>query len=486
MRPVVIRRVPFVSSQRFVITNVRSINTIKKPDNNERDVPDSWTISQSFTEWAKGFNKNYLKQRQDELMKFSMPYYGNQIKGLSSFSLQEPYNEQGQFLNEIRVENNNDTDNNAKNNKDIASRNHIVMLHGYQASSGWFYKNFHGLIENNPNTTIHALDMIGHGLSSEPINKIKDETNKKAINIIFDDSTIENIKHIHKSLYLPKRFTIDTTNYLNFFQNQYQLIEQIENEYVESIENWRKLNQIDQFDLIGHSLGGYVSLCYAMKYPDNIKKLILVSPGGIERSPFAIANPRIQELRDLQVINHLPDKIEFNCSYSVEDYSFLGRLPIIRRFFKWFWMNKLSLQDYLRIAGPFGPKILSKNHFKKLARPKVIDKFSEINLLTSYIYQTFFKRKFGDTAIQYIFTSSIVAKYPMLDRIHNLNPKINTLWLYGQHDWMYSDCGKAACKILNRIGSKSEFDLISKSGHNVYLDNSIEFNSKVKNFLNLK
>lgn len=484
MRPIVIRHIRFLPSQRFVITSVRGISSISEADKSTRDIPDSWTFPQSFSEWVKGFNKNYLKQRQDELMKFSMPYYENEVKGLNAFSLQEPYNKHGQFLNEIRVENNNYAGD--ANDKDITPRNHIVMLHGYQASSGWFYKNFHGLIENNSNTTIHALDMIGHGLSSDPIVKIKDETTKTPINIEFDDSTIENIKHIHKSLYLPRQFTINTTNYLNFFQNQYQLIEQIEKEYVESIENWRKLNQIDKFDLIGHSLGGYVSLCYAMKYPDNIKKLILVSPGGIERSPFAISNPRIQELRDLQIIKKLPDKIEFNCSYSVEDYSFLGRLPIIKKFFKWFWMNKLSLQDYLRITGPFGPKILSKNHFKKLARPKVIDKFSEINLLTSYIYQTFFKRKFGDTAIQYIFTSSIVAKYPMLDRIHNLNPKINTLWLYGQHDWMYSDCGKAACKILNRIGSKSEFDLISKSGHNVYLDNSSEFNSKVKNFLNLK
>jgi pimeloyl-ACP methyl ester carboxylesterase len=32
--------------------------------------------------------------------------------------------------------------------------------------------------------------------------------------------------------------------------------------------------------LIGHSLGGYLSTQYALRYPDRIQKLILMSPAG--------------------------------------------------------------------------------------------------------------------------------------------------------------------------------------------------------------
>jgi pimeloyl-ACP methyl ester carboxylesterase len=35
------------------------------------------------------------------------------------------------------------------------------------------------------------------------------------------------------------------------------------------------------FNMAGHSYGAYISAHYALKYPDKIKKLILVSPIGI-------------------------------------------------------------------------------------------------------------------------------------------------------------------------------------------------------------
>ena len=37
--------------------------------------------------------------------------------------------------------------------------------------------------------------------------------------------------------------------------------------------------------MCGHSLGGYVSTFYALRYPQNIKKLVLFSPVGIPPAP---------------------------------------------------------------------------------------------------------------------------------------------------------------------------------------------------------
>eukprot|EP00983_Pelagomonas_calceolata_P013496 431739-Pelagomonas_calceolata.AAC.2 len=35
--------------------------------------------------------------------------------------------------------------------------------------------------------------------------------------------------------------------------------------------------------LVGHSLGGYLSACYALKYPEHVEHLILVCPAGVVR-----------------------------------------------------------------------------------------------------------------------------------------------------------------------------------------------------------
>ena len=39
--------------------------------------------------------------------------------------------------------------------------------------------------------------------------------------------------------------------------------------------------KIEKFVLMGHSLGGYISCCYALQYPQHVEKLILASPVGV-------------------------------------------------------------------------------------------------------------------------------------------------------------------------------------------------------------
>ena len=55
------------------------------------------------------------------------------------------------------------------------------------------------------------------------------------------------------------------------------------NYFTECIEEWRKQLDIKQFTLVGHSLGGYISGHYALKYPNRLDKLFMLSPVGITR-----------------------------------------------------------------------------------------------------------------------------------------------------------------------------------------------------------
>lgn len=60
---------------------------------------------------------------------------------------------------------------------------------------------------------------------------------------------------------------------------------QVEDQFVDSLEKWRETMKLEKIVLVGHSLGGFLSACYALKYPERVEKLILVSPVGLPVKP---------------------------------------------------------------------------------------------------------------------------------------------------------------------------------------------------------
>ncbi|KAI4388467.1 hypothetical protein MLD38_000789 [Melastoma candidum] len=104
----------------------------------------------------------------------------------------------------------------------------LVMVHGYAASQGFFFRNFDALASR---FRVIAIDQLGWGGSSRP------------------------------------DFTCKST-------------EETEAWFVDSFEEWRKAKAITDFILLGHSFGGYVAAKYALKHPEHVKHLILVGPAG--------------------------------------------------------------------------------------------------------------------------------------------------------------------------------------------------------------
>ena len=98
----------------------------------------------------------------------------------------------------------------------------IVLIHGFAAALGFWLQNLDHLAENHP---VYAIDLLGFGKSSRP------------------------------------EFADDA--------------DEIESQFCESIEKWRKTMKIEKMILLGHSFGGFLSTSYAMKYEENIEHLIL-------------------------------------------------------------------------------------------------------------------------------------------------------------------------------------------------------------------
>ncbi|GAB4839447.1 hypothetical protein Ancab_028969 [Ancistrocladus abbreviatus] len=104
----------------------------------------------------------------------------------------------------------------------------LVMVHGYGASQGFFFRNFDMLASR---FRVIAIDQLGWGGSSRP------------------------------------DFTCKST-------------EETEAWFIDSFEEWRKAKNLNSFILLGHSFGGYVAAKYAQKHPERVQHLILVGPVG--------------------------------------------------------------------------------------------------------------------------------------------------------------------------------------------------------------
>lgn len=108
----------------------------------------------------------------------------------------------------------------------------LVMVHGFAAGSGIWIMNFDSLCSNRQ---VFSFDLLGFARSDRP-----------------------------KMPTAP---------------------EEVERVLVDSIEAWRKAVRLDgKFILLGHSFGAYLSMAYAMKYPDQLAHLILCDPWGIPSS----------------------------------------------------------------------------------------------------------------------------------------------------------------------------------------------------------
>lgn len=354
----------------------------------------------------------------------------------------------------------------------------LVMLHGYGAGLGFFYKNFEGL-SRVKGWRLYALDMLGMGRSSRPPFKV------------------------HAN-------------------DQQGKITEAENWFIDALEEWRVLKKIDKFTLLGHSMGGYMAVAYAIKYPGHLNKLILASPVGIPEDPYAMnaampepedstmANEFTQDQEE-DVVNASNPKIRGNASEASAKTN-APRRPL-PKWLTYLWDANISPFSIVRWTGPLGPRFVSGWTSRRFSHLPA----EESQALHHYAYSLFRQRGSGEYALAYILAPGAFARSPLIRRIHAVGRQpipqregpgevqtqtqlkemgIPVVMMYGENDWMDIAGGYAAEQKIKEEKAKAlanateeekklengsaKVVVIHKAGHHVYLDGWEQFNEVMR------
>ncbi|KAI8941772.1 hypothetical protein NX059_002976 [Plenodomus lindquistii] len=378
--------------------------------------------------------------------------------------------------------------------------NNLVMLHGYGAGLGFFYRNFES-ISRSEGWKVYALDLLGMGRSSRPNFKIhaKDKEGK---------------------------------------------VSEAESWFVDALEEWRIKRGLERFTLLGHSLGGYLAVAYALKYPGHLNKLILASPVGIPEDPYAV-DEELPDPQDSTMANEFTqDAAETRNGVhpsTADNNNFMNQAkkanskpkdakqPPKRRLPGWLYYlweaNMVSPFTFVRWSGPLGPRLVSgwtSRRFSQLPD-------EEAQALHDYSYALFRQRGSSEYALAYLLAPGAFARSPLIRRIQGvgrqyieghkstmggddqgsavLQSSTTTttttrerrretgypiIFMYGENDWMDVAGGFAAEEKIKaerkrvladaspeekkRDGGVAKVVIINKAGHHVYLDGWEQFN----------
>ncbi|XP_039251912.2 (Lyso)-N-acylphosphatidylethanolamine lipase-like [Styela clava] len=275
-------------------------------------------------------------------------------------------------------------------NKEIEDKTPLVMVHGMAGGIGLFALNYDALVGKRP---VYAFDLLGFGRSSHPN---------------FEKDAIDS-----------------------------------ENQFVESIEQWRDSVGLNKMIILGHSFGGYLASSYALKYPERIEHLILADPWGFPA--WKADDTRVRRI----------------------PWWARGLVKVLSPF------NPLAA---VRGSGPLGPRLIR-------LRGDLGEKFNDLSEeddpspVFDYIYHCNAQNPSGEVGFKNLTEKIGFALNPMIERIGGLKPGMPVSFVYGARTWMDSKCGNQTQELLpdNDVQVYS----IKAAGHHVYADQPDNFHKVV-------
>ncbi|CAD5117875.1 unnamed protein product [Dimorphilus gyrociliatus] len=204
---------------------------------------------------------------------------------------------------------------------------------------------------------------------------------------------------------------------------------------------------IDKMILLGHSLGGFLTTSYAIRYPERVEHLIVVDGWG-----FAVMPQNGSE-----------------------------RTPVPR----WIKILASMLSPFNPFAGIRALGFVGKHLIRKF-RPDLIQTFSSVTedeptVVADYIYYSNSRKPSGESAFKAMTMSFGWAKNPMLSRIHKLSEKVPMTMIYGSRSWISDSSGWEAKRRRQEENENCFVDvhIIKNAGHHVYANQSEEFNNLI-------
>jgi len=230
------------------------------------------------------------------------------------------------------------------------------------------------------------------------------------------------------------------------------------NYFIKPFEDWRKQNNIEKMDLVGHSLGGYLAGKYCLNYngENTVDNLILASPVGIPHMPAPD-----------------PDK----------------KIPIVFKTVRKLWSMGATMSGFIRLLGHYpGHALMGWAAKKRFDGGQTLgldgDFVSEKDqqLCVDYLHQLFAAKGEGEAAAaKHLLQPGAYAFEPLIDEVSGFKSS-NVMFIYGDRDWMSIRAGADAA---SKIDGKLRTDVVQIEGtHHLYLDSPDQFNNAVVKFLN--
>jgi pimeloyl-ACP methyl ester carboxylesterase len=265
----------------------------------------------------------------------------------------------------------------------------LVFLHGYGGSNVTFYRMIKTLSDY---FCVWCVDFIGMGLSSRPKYNLK-----------------------------------NTEDAISLF--------------IDSIEEWRKKAGLQRFLLIGHSLGGYLAINYALKFKENIIRMFLISPAGVTYTTEEEAK-----------------EFEEN----------LSKAPFMRRMFvklvKKVSNKKHTPNSLYKKTGFLGKYMLNKYITKRWTTTE-----AESKVLFEYFSNLLSLPEGTEGALHDLLGFPRArALYPVEKLIIEKFQKIPIHFFFGSHDWMDT---RGAKRILESEKVTASVNIIKNAGHHINMDN---------------
>jgi pimeloyl-ACP methyl ester carboxylesterase len=251
--------------------------------------------------------------------------------------------------------------------------------------------------------------------------------------------------------------------------------------------------------LIGHSLAGYLSACYAERthLAKNLASLVLASPVGIGSWRPEHAECETEKASRL---SDLEQRFGTDCSelkHNVTPYSFIPTdvpwdelslsmrvaATIAKHFIVKMWEKRFSIHDTVKpfpsfmcqpiVGWIFGSRFKDNGQWK---HPH--EGFSRQNVAV-YLHEIFRLPASGDYALPVMMEPGPYARRPLEMRIPKFASTVPIAFIYGDIDWMDRDG-------TNRLMQKFpnvKCHACEKSGHTLYMDNPSEFAKCVRKAL---